>query len=101
MTVSAVPDADVRVSAVRHAGPEYVVAVTWAGTGATDEVDLAPLVFRYRALRPLRDLALFHRVEVAQFGYGLAWPGDADLEVGPGQLQDLIAGQKCAGMRPS
>src|SRR3546814_101718 len=51
------------VQAVAYLGPEYLLAVTWKD-GQTEEVDLAPLVFRYRILRPLRNLDAFRRVAV-------------------------------------
>lgn len=81
-----------RVRAVEYAGPEYMVSVAW-DDGREEEIDLAPLLFRYKVFRPLRRLERFAGVEVAEHGYGLAWPPDDDLEVGPEQLAELAAGR--------
>lgn len=89
-----------RVRGVDHTGPEYLVTVRW-DAGETDEVDLAPLVFAYEVLRPLRDLDRFATVTVGEFGYGLAWPGSDDWEVSPEQLSALAEQQRGPGIRPS
>ncbi len=89
-----------RVRAVEYAGPEYMVSVVW-DDGREEEIDLAPLVFRYRILRPLRRLERFAGVGVAEYGYGLAWPPDDDLEIGPEQLAELAAAQRAPELRPS
>ena len=88
------------VGRVEYIGPEYVVSVTWAD-GRTEEVDLAPLIFRYKVLRPLRDLETFRNVEVDEYGNGLRWGDDPDLEVSPEQLRDLIEEQRGPRLRTS
>lgn len=88
------------VREVTYLGPEFLVAVTWRD-GRTEEVDLAPLVFRYKVLRPLRDLERFRRVAVDEFGNGLVWGDDPDLEVSPEQLRELIEGQRGPRLRTS
>ena len=89
-----------RVRAVDYRGPEYLLAVTWRD-GRIEEVDLAPLVFRYRILRPLRDLEHFRRVAVDEYGNGLVWGDNPDLEVGPEQLRELMEAQRGPRLRTS
>src|SRR3546814_11136061 len=86
------------VQAVAYLGPEYLLAVTWKD-GQTEEVDLAPLVFRYRILRPLRNLDAFRRVAVDEYGNGLVWGDDPDLAVAPEQLRALSEEQRGPRMR--
>ncbi|MEQ9334278.1 DUF2442 domain-containing protein [Thalassobaculum sp.] len=88
------------VQSVEYRGPEYLLAVTWRN-GRTEEVDLAPLVFRYRILRPLRDLGKFRQVSVDEYGNGLSWGDDPDLEVSPEQLRELIEAQCGPRLRTS
>jgi|GEM_PF-904336 len=88
------------VRAVEYRGPEYLLVVTWRD-GRTEEVDLAPLVFRYKILRPLRDVGRFRGVAVDEYGNGLVWGDDPDLEVSPEQLRDLIEAQRGPCLRTS
>src|SRR3546814_19049749 len=81
------------VQAVAYLGPEYLLAVTWKD-GQTEDVDLAPLVFRYRILRPLRNLDAFRRVAVAEYGNGLVWGADPDLAVAPAQIGRAWCGER-------
>lgn len=88
------------VRSVEYVGPEYLLSVTWRD-GRTEEVDLAPLVFRYKILRPLRDLERFRQVGVDEYGNGLVWGDDPDLEVSPEQIRELIESQKGPRLRTS
>ncbi len=43
------------------------------------EVDLAEPINRLKALAPLRDPAVFGRVQVGEWGHSLVWEGEIDL----------------------
>lgn len=94
-------DIESSVAAVTYSGPGYIVSVTWRGDTAPVEIDLAPLVFGYKVFRPLRDLGTFKTVQVEEYGYGLDWPGNDDLDMSPDQLRQLERAQKAPGIWPS
>lgn len=48
-------------------------------TGERLEVDLAEPINRLQALAPLRDPAVFARVQVGEWGHSLVWGGEIDL----------------------
>jgi hypothetical protein len=48
-------------------------------TGERLEVDLAEPINRLQALAPLRDPAVFARVQVGEWGHSLIWGGEIDL----------------------
>lgn len=70
-------------SVVHHA--RYEVEVSWSGTtrdGATEVVDLAPLIFRLRFYAPLRDDESLRRaVHVVNDGTALAWGETDDIDM--------------------
>lgn len=74
-----------RMAGVRSAG-EYALHIRWI-SGATYTVDLRKLVFGLKGLHPLRDRAVFARVEVGEGGHSVMWPGD--LGVGADRLWTL------------
>jgi len=67
----------VRITGVKALG-EYRLSLHFL-KGKTYIVDLRELVHRLKGLRPLRDTALFARVEAGAGGHSIAWPGDIDV----------------------
>lgn len=67
----------IRVAGVKSAG-EYTLHIRFA-SGREFPVDLREPVFRLRALRPLRDRAVFARASVGEGGHSVTWPGDLDM----------------------
>jgi hypothetical protein len=67
-----------RLAAVRPAGGR-AITVTWAGglrAGATEEVDLSPILLTLKFYMPLRDDPdLFGTVDLADDGHTLIWDG--------------------------
>jgi hypothetical protein len=75
----------IRVASVKPAG-EYVLRVRWV-SGKQLLVDLRDMVHRLKALRALRDPAVFARAVVGEGGHSAAWPGD--LDIGATRLLEL------------
>lgn len=66
-----------RIEAVEVTGPTQL-RISWT-TGERLEVDLAEPINRLNALAPLRDPAIFGRVQVGEWGHSLVWEGEIDL----------------------
>jgi hypothetical protein len=66
-----------RIEAVEVTGPTQL-RIAWT-TGERLEIDLAEPIDRLTALAPLRDPAIFGRVQVGEWGHSLVWDGDIDL----------------------
>lgn len=67
-----------RIEAVEVVGPTQL-RIAWT-TGERLEVDLAEPIHRLKALAPLRDPAVFARVQVGEWGHSLVWDGEIDLD---------------------
>jgi len=65
-----------RIAGIRHVH-DHVVSVTWADgprEGITENVDLTPVIMRYRFFQPLRgDIGLFASVQLGEDGHMLVW----------------------------
>lgn len=87
------------VASVEPANSPFSVAVTWASgarMGRTDIIDLAPMIFTFKVLRPLRDdPKLFKTVRIGEWGATIVWDGNEDLEIGAESLEDM-AGETMA-----
>lgn len=69
------------IGAVQIVRP-FVVSVTWAEgerAGGTDDVDLSPILSRYRVFRAVRLPEVFAAVRVVDGGQALSWGGDAEI----------------------
>lgn len=67
-----------RVKSVGAARAPWTLNVAWAD-GAKDRVDLTGLIYRSRHFRVfLGDPAAFRRVQIADFGGGIAWENGLD-----------------------
>ncbi|MEK1939502.1 MAG: DUF2442 domain-containing protein [Pseudomonas sp.] len=66
-----------RIAAVEPASGKQL-RVTWSD-GASHTVSLAEHIATFPALAPLEDAALFEQVQVGEWGFDLAWPGDIEL----------------------
>ena len=67
-----------KISAVTPGG-NFTVSITWAG-GETQEIDLRPFIFGYRAFRPLRTSEpLWRGVAVEEHGSGITWSPEMDM----------------------
>jgi hypothetical protein len=66
-----------RIEAVEVVGPTQL-RMAWS-TGERLEVDLAEPINRLKALAPLRNPAVFARVQVGEWGHSLVWEGEIDL----------------------
>jgi len=81
-------------TAVRIASVEpkdnYTLQLKWQ-SGRRLPANLAEPIHRLKGLRPLRDPAMFARVEVGEGGHSVVWPGD--LEFGAGRLWQLALEQ--------
>src|SRR4051812_27441215 len=82
-----------RLAAVEPANGPTSVSVTWASgsrAGRADVIDLAPMIYTFKVLRPLRDNpALFARVRLDEWGESLVWDDDPDLDIGADALEEL------------
>jgi hypothetical protein len=56
------------------------VAVSF-DNGFSADVDLAAFVSGFKSLKPLRDAALFARVDVEEWGSGLTWDDEGPLSI--------------------
>lgn len=52
--------------------------ITWT-SGECFDVDLAEPISRHHTLAPLRDPAIFARVQVGEWGHSLVWSDEIDL----------------------
>lgn len=81
-----------RIDAVTAVAPAKVV-VTWSGTtreGATETVDLAPMLFAFKLYKPLRDdPGAFGSVHVAAHGSTIAWGEDEEIDMSAGAVEEL------------
>ncbi len=66
-----------RIAAVEPASGKQL-RITW-NDGASHTVSLAEHILTFPALAPLEDAALFKQVQVGEWGFDLAWPGDIEL----------------------
>ena len=66
-----------RIESAEAIGPTRL-RIAWT-TGERLEVDLVEPINRLKALAPLRDPAVFSRVEVGEWGHSLVWEGEIDL----------------------
>lgn len=66
-----------RIEAVEVVGPMRLY-IAWS-TGEHFDVDLSEPITRLNALAPLRDSALFARVQVGEWGHSLVWNDEIDL----------------------
>jgi hypothetical protein len=89
----AVGDPLPRLAAVEPANGPTSVSVTWASgsrAGRTEIIDLAPLIYTFRVLKPLRENpALFASVHLGEWGASIVWGDDPDLEIGADALEEL------------
>lgn len=67
-----------RIAAVEPAPGKQQVRITWSD-GSSHQVTLAEHISTYSALAPLHDAELFPQVQVGEWGFDLAWPGDIEL----------------------
>lgn len=79
----------VRIAGVKPVR-DYTLNVVFVN-GRTFPMDLRDFVHRLKGLRPLRDPAMFARVDVGEGGFSLAWPGD--LDVGADRLYEMALEQ--------
>jgi hypothetical protein len=65
-----------RITRIRHAH-DYIVSVTWADglrKGIIEDVDLMPVIMRYRVFQPLRgNIELFASAQLGEDGGSLIW----------------------------
>ena len=66
-----------RIESVKTKAPTTLVIV-WS-TGDVTPVDLAQTIARTRAYKPLLDLKLFKRAELARWGHAVVWSDDIDM----------------------
>jgi hypothetical protein len=66
-----------RIQRAEAIGPTRL-RIAWT-TGERLEVDLAEPINRLQALAPLRDPAIFARVQVGEWGHSLVWEDEIDL----------------------
>jgi hypothetical protein len=88
-------------------GKPYVLRVAWKDGGA-DTVDMTGVVHRLKAFAPLRDPAVFRKVQVIAEGLGIGWKDDLDYAARSLRIladeqrlltgADLIAFEKSAGL---
>jgi Protein of unknown function (DUF2442) len=64
------------ISAV-SAKPGGALSLAWSD-GTKADVDISALL-NAAALRPLRDHALFTKVQIGDWGHSLVWPGDIEI----------------------
>lgn len=67
-----------RIAAVEPAPGKQQVRITWSD-GSSHRVNLAEHIATFAALAPLHDAELFQQVQVGDWGFDLAWPGDIEL----------------------
>lgn len=81
-----------RIDEVTAVAPTKI-RVTWSGTtrqGATETVDLAPMLFAFKLYKPLRnDPSAFGSVHVAAHGSVIAWGEDEEIDMSAGAVEDL------------
>jgi hypothetical protein len=82
-----------RIASVRHAY-DHVVSVTWAEgsrEGITEDVDLTPVIMRYRVFQPLRgDIKLFASVQLGEDGASIIWD-NGRIDMGATTIERLAA----------
>lgn len=67
-----------RIADVAPTPGKQQVCITWSD-GSSHPVDLAEHIASFAALAPLQDAELFKQVQVGDWGFDLAWPGDIEL----------------------
>ena len=81
-----------RIDKVAAVAPTKVM-VTWSGNtrgGATETVDLAPMLFAFKLYKPLRnDPGAFGDVHVAAHGSVIAWGEGEEIDMSAGAVEDL------------
>jgi hypothetical protein len=82
-----------RLASVEPANGPTTISVVWASgarAGQTDLIDLAPMIYTFKAFRPLRDdPALFRTVRLGEWGASIVWEGNEDLDIGVDALEEL------------
>ncbi|MBE8592602.1 DUF2442 domain-containing protein [Pseudomonas sp. MAFF 301449] len=66
------------ISSVRPVAGRHSVEIEW-GDAKRHTVDLAEYIITFSVLRPLRDLALFSKVVVGEWGLDVTWGDELEL----------------------
>jgi hypothetical protein len=100
-TMIAVGDPLPRLASVEPANGPTSVRLVWASgprQGEATVVDLAPMIYRFKVFRPLRDdPALFRSVRLGEWGASIVWGDNDDLDIGADALDELA----CEQMTPA
>jgi hypothetical protein len=81
-----------RLASVAHSDG-FKFSVSWSNGGCAEElVDLAPVILRYKAFRPLRDdPELLRTARVVDEGRAIQWANEDALEIAAATVERLAA----------
>jgi hypothetical protein len=93
----AVGDPLPKLASVEPANGPTSISVAWAlgsRAGISEIIDLAPMIYTFKILRPLRDNPeLFRTVRLGDWGASIVWEGHPDLDIGADALEELASEQ--------